>query len=521
MLGQSVALAFPPSPHQQAVIDFVLNGRGHGVVEAVAGSGKSTLLRMVAERLQSNGIAVCFNKHAAEALQSKLKHTKIRAATVHSLGLAAVRKAFQTAIVNADKYTTHLQEVLQARHIEPRSINRKALLRIFDLFRHNLMPINEESWVLMTCEHNLDVDISPELGVELCQELAKYGHIFTREIDFTDMIWLPVVLKLCPTKFSWLLVDEAQDISRLQYAFLKMSLLPGGRSLFVGDRRQAIYHFAGADAESFQNIIDDLSATLLPLSVCYRCPTQIIYKARLYCPQIEAAPGAAEGVIRHLSAEMLIDDLKEGDLVLSRTTAPVIRICYSLIAQKISAAVRGRDIGKGLTAVIKKVCGTDTSISSDELEKKLSAHFATEKEKALRIHKELAREATLMILADKQECLDAVMCASGVKTAEEAIESIESIFSDERASIYLSTIHRAKGLENDRVFVLRPKNQSFDGHQENNLRYVAATRAVKELIFVLDAGDRGLDPEVCLTPIELFNANEVDGDQQMDEGWGN
>ena len=71
---------------------------------------------------------------------------------------------------------------------------------------------------------------------------------------------------------------------------------------------------------------------------------------------------------------------------------------------------------------------------------------------------------------------------------------IEGLFSDDRPSVILATVHQAKGLEADRVFILYPDNlpmiwenqQPWELKQEMNLKYVALTRAKAELIFVVE-----------------------------------
>lgn len=71
------------------------------------------------------------------------------------------------------------------------------------------------------------------------------------------------------------------------------------------------------------------------------------------------------------------------------------------------------------------------------------------------------------------------------------------MFDEGKSPIRLSTIHRVKGLQNPRVFIIRPekmplvwKGQSpAEFRQENNLRYVAITRAQKELYYVLTPDD--------------------------------
>jgi len=66
---------------------------------------------------------------------------------------------------------------------------------------------------------------------------------------------------------------------------------------------------------------------------------------------------------------------------------------------------------------------------------------------------------------------------------------IKSIFTDEIQGIVLSTVHKIKGLEADRVFIVRPDllpmqvAKPWQAIQEKNLQYVAYTRAKLDLIF--------------------------------------
>jgi DNA helicase II / ATP-dependent DNA helicase PcrA len=85
-------------------------------------------------------------------------------------------------------------------------------------------------------------------------------------------------------------------------------------------------------------------------------------------------------------------------------------------------------------------------------------------------------------------CYEAFNCSSLFEFCRE----IENLFTDGTAAVELSTIHRAKGLEVDRVFIIRPdklplcwKGQlPWQAKQEQNLKYVAITRAKKELYWV-------------------------------------
>jgi superfamily I DNA/RNA helicase len=70
------------------------------------------------------------------------------------------------------------------------------------------------------------------------------------------------------------------------------------------------------------------------------------------------------------------------------------------------------------------------------------------------------------------------------------IDKIKTIFTDRLEGIVLSTIHKAKGLESDRVFIIRPDKiplpntkNNWQMVQEKNLEYVAITRARFDLIY--------------------------------------
>jgi DNA helicase-2/ATP-dependent DNA helicase PcrA len=88
------------------------------------------------------------------------------------------------------------------------------------------------------------------------------------DISFDDQIWLPLIHNLPIFKVETQVVDEAQDLNRMQQ---ELMYLAGDRLLYIGDPNQAIYGFAGADSESMDRMRDYLMATSLPLTVTRRC----------------------------------------------------------------------------------------------------------------------------------------------------------------------------------------------------------------------------------------------------------
>src|SRR5258708_36261347 len=97
--------------------------------------------------------------------------------------------------------------------------------------------------------------------VEAAQAIYRESLAQTGIIDFDDMILFPLVKNL-RVKFGkdLLFLDEAQDLSRARQALAKKFIKPGGRIVIVGDDRQAIYGFSGADAAALDNLTESMQA---------------------------------------------------------------------------------------------------------------------------------------------------------------------------------------------------------------------------------------------------------------------
>ena len=72
-------------------------------------------------------------------------------------------------------------------------------------------------------------------------KLMDWGVNQFKLIDYTDMIWIPVMKKLRLKTYDWVLVDECQDLSNMQRELFQMMMNPkNGKFIAVGDRKQAI-----------------------------------------------------------------------------------------------------------------------------------------------------------------------------------------------------------------------------------------------------------------------------------------
>lgn len=193
--------------------------------------------------------------------------------------------------------------------------------------------------------------------------------------------------------------------------------------------------------------------------------------------------------MKEIDEKIIHEEIKEGDLILCRFTAPLIKLCLKLIRHKIPARVRGRDIAGQLLSLAKEALGKRPY---KDLPKALEEHVA---KKIKKLSEQENNESKIQALNDRAEGLMACYDSIDATSLLGLTSHVQELFSDGRASVELSTIHRAKGLGSKRVFILRPEALPFTWHkqkpwqleQEQNLEYVAYTRAKAELYFVYES----------------------------------
>jgi len=250
---------------------------------------------------------------------------------------------------------------------------------------------------------------------------------------------------------------------------------------------QAIYAFAGAMNDSFERLREHFGAGVKPLSICYRCPSSVIEMAQEIVPEIEAAPNAPAGVVDTIEEGQFEEMLAPGDMVLCRTNAPLLKLCFELISRKVHARVRGRDIGAQLAALARSI-GKDL-VDFDSFPMAVRSWRDAQ---ILALSAKTDAEFAIQSAKDRAECLLTCFASFQPATCDALAQKIQSLFSDEHSPVILSTVHKAKGLENPRVFIIRPEliplvwkgQQPAQLRQEMNLKYVAITRAQQELYFV-------------------------------------
>jgi superfamily I DNA/RNA helicase len=271
-----------------------------------------------------------------------------------------------------------------------------------------------------------------------------------------------------------ILVHNCQDLNAAQIELTLRSVKSDGRILACGDPRQAIYQFRGADERAFENVKEGLGATELPLSICYRCSKAVIRKAQELVPSIQASPDAPDGTVLPASREQMEREAQPGDFILSRTNAPLIGLCMFFLKNGRRANIQGRDVGKTLASFVKKSKAADIPAFRAHVEewaKKEIARLA-------------AKKRDTQAVEDRAACLIAL--SDGAVRVADVLARIEELFSDKSdgACIMLSTTHKAKGLERDRVWLLIDTYRPSISMEEANCLYVAQTRAKHTLVLV-------------------------------------
>jgi len=521
---------FKASKFQAAIFDWLVFGTGHGVVEAVAGSGKTTTCVQAvrylplavalaqgkvtsdAARAQYDGGAidpsldalmssvdvgfVAFNKHIAQQLSERMPDW-CYTATLHSLGYADLKQALGHCEIDEDARWNRIfaefddftmpkrWSELSSEERTARRVKRNNLKKLTSLAKATITDYNDPAAVLALIDHyGLDLNGDLERLCEVLPTVMALSLTSTSVIDFEDMQYLPVALSLPCRQFDYLFVDEAQDLNACQAAFILRSLKPTGRIIAVGDRKQSLYGFRGADVDALQSLIAKLSATVLPLSISYRCPSSHIKLAQEIVPQIIARDNAPEGAVADMTEAQMAQRITTGDLVICRTNAPLVPVCFALIRKGVKATIRGKDIGKGLSDLAKKLA--DGAERMEDFFAALSDYSTNE---LRRLEQRNAPETQITALTDKVDTLYAV--AGECNRPIDVSSKIESIFSDENGEIVLSSVHRAKGLESTTVWIVKPElmpfpkvKQQWEMEQEMNIKYVALTRSKENLFFV-------------------------------------
>lgn len=500
------SLKHTPNKFQLATLEELAFGNSNVVISALAGSGKTSLIVMAVQLLKAMGVpgsevlVLAFNVKIREELNKRLPAGYV-AVNSHSLGLQVCKQGHPKARRDANKWFTLVKDVVEEMEVDRGDeypLRRKIQALCSKVMLNHVDPENIGEVLDIAAQYHIE-DVEPPVVKAVAKCIRKARRIFedTGALDFDEMLYLPVVMDLQPPKVKFVFVDEAQDLNVLQQEIASRSCADDARMVIVGDAKQAIYMFAGADAASFEKFKTMRPNTkVLPLNICYRCPTSHLDLARRLVPEIEARPDAPVGEIRFAGKDALSLLAKAGDLVMSRTNAPLLGAYFDLIKKKIPAKVIGREIGKDLANTLDKIA----QLEGFSYHKMVTYIERYREMQTKQLQQKPNSEAKIEELDDKMDCLSTcAMNFTECHSLDDLKKALEALFTDEssddwRNSVALCSVHRAKGLEADNTFILNPekmplmweKQSPAEFQQELNIKYVALTRALKSMTFLSD-----------------------------------
>lgn len=493
------------SPYQQAVFAAVEARAQNLAVQAVAGSGKTTTIVEAAKRLKGSAYLAAFNKKMGDELSARVQGMPGKqAGTFHSVGYKALSGRYGPLSVKGKKIS---EEWYERADKDERLIGLgPAVVKLVSLAKQAMLSSEWDvgEWDAVV-EHFGVMDDAPE-GAEVeevvhhAQTMMEWSLGAAREglVDFDDMLYVPLHDNLRVMKFNTIFVDEAQDTNPARRLLTQAMCWPESRVIAVGDPHQAIYGFSGAGANAMDDMIEHFDMAKLPLSICYRCAKSVVKEAQRYLRSIEAFEGAEEGQVSEAALrELLAQKPQPTDALLCRFNRPLVRVAFELIRAGVPTRIEGRDIGESLLALSKKWPGVRTLGA-------LSEKLVEWADREQRKHMARKRFSQAQAVADKVGAMGALIDRTReLKGGMAELQAlIKEMFQDTdgrtRKVFTLSSVHKAKGLEWPRVFVLGKgevmpspyAKQPWELQQEQNLVYVAVTRAEKELVYLSGVEDK-------------------------------
>lgn len=278
----------------QSQINAVDHFQGPMLVLAGPGSGKTAVVTYRTKKLieeykvnPSNILVVTFTKAAAKEMQERFENITgckypVTFGTFHAVYFKILKYAYNYSAANIiaeDKKYDIIKEICISLKLE---IDDEAefisnIINEISVIKGDMMDINH--YYSKNCSESIFKTIYTQYNEKLIRQ---------RLIDFDDMLVMcyellskrPDILKLWQNKYQYILVDEFQDISRVQYEVVKLLSKPDNNIFVVGDDDQSIYRFRGAKPEIMQNFLKDYEdAKSITLDTNYRSKADIISAA--------------------------------------------------------------------------------------------------------------------------------------------------------------------------------------------------------------------------------------------------
>ena len=548
------------SKYQQDILDYY-NSHPHDniFINALAGSGKTFTLLTLLENTTTSDIYVAFNNSIAKEFQSKIKNPKLKAKTLHSVGYSImqynvgassiedassrvgfgkkpeVKKTGPTK-VELDNLKSHkiVDELIDRYHGERCNFEFRVWLKnnyvqLYMLCRNTVTSF-DNIYAIQNLIENYNVFndegdtpfYPPDINT-ISQWLQEIHRISTEQfnqfgkIDFADMLYITWE-KLCNKEWSvpgWsyytnIAFDELQDATTIQLYFIKFIKRKGGRYIFCGDSRQAIYYFASSNANNYE-MAKKMFAPVkeFDLPICYRCPTSHLKRVNEeYNIPILPRDNAPKGFIKTIANNEIKKYVQPGDMIISRKNKYLPEVILQMSIAGIPIYIEDKDFVDRVKKIAKK-----TKLNSlKSLENNINKSVNRAKENILNLEtfqKEtegMTKEEQENLAQEKAESnsqvdsslfllkiIDSYLNKYPMASVEEFRNYLDKLLNTyPRAdAVRICSIHKAKGLEADNVFVLNEAKYEYlpfaspeQNQQEKNLSYIATTRARNGLYLV-------------------------------------
>lgn len=314
---------------------------GAMLVLAGPGSGKTAVITQRTKNLieeynipPSDILVITFTKAASNEMRERFyllmgdRNARVSFGTFHAVFFTILKSAYNFSsenIISEDMRYRIMREILSGYMLDYKDENEFIgnLLGEIGMIKNSRIDIN--NFYSGVCGE----DIFRKIYKEYEARLRK-----SRLIDFDDMLLYTYelfdqrkdILASWQKKFKYILIDEFQDINRIQYEIMKMLAYPQNNMFIVGDDDQSIYRFRGSRPEIMLNFEKDFpGAKRILLDVNYRCGKYIVetsknlisYNKERFDKTITAASESCEPVSyitfenRRDENMYLIKDIKE------------------------------------------------------------------------------------------------------------------------------------------------------------------------------------------------------------------
>lgn len=481
-------MKYTPTPEQQAIVAAATDTTENLLISALAGAAKTSTLEMIAHSVpQKNALCLAFNKKIATELAERLP-SGYEAKTLNALGHRAwADKIGKRLNLDKNKNYSILSEAIDDINDMPTLAekcreNFALLLRTMGQAKsaghipdrcHNERPKGRRLMGDDELFESMEEEVDPEVFSVLCSALIRsHDEAWRGAIDFNDQLLMPAVYGGVFPIYRLILVDEAQDLSKLNHQLIERVVGKRGRLIAVGDQCQAIYAFRGAYEDGMEQMRERFNMRELHLSVSFRCPPTIVHHVQWRAPHMTAwGQNPVPGTVTYLSA-WNPDDFGSAPAIICRNNAPLIQLAMRLLKEGIYPTVWGNDIAAGIINQLEKLGPRNMS-----REQALVAIADLHEKKAKRVRNQ-------GLLRDKMECLR--IFVRETETLGDAMNRAKQVFNS-RGKVQLMTGHKSKGHEFTNVFFLDAELVGNDG-QDPNLRYVICTRSKDRLTYIDSAG---------------------------------